>query len=77
MKKTQASKLLFGAAGLMVLGFLIHVLVDYQAYNSHLNSAPFRLWIYVDALLWLVPAGLAMIAGWIARKKQNGKEKKV
>ena len=72
----RGHKLLYGAAGLMVFGFLIHVLVDYCQYDAMLNSAPFRLWIYVDALLWLVPAAIAFAAGRIAKKKLIDKEKK-
>ena len=75
MKKVKAHKLLYGAAGLMVLGFGIHTLVDYCRYDAALNSAPFRLWIYVNALVWLIPALLAFLAGFIANKKLSKKEK--
>ena len=68
-------KLLYGASGLMVLGFCIHVLVDYLQYDPIANSAPFRLWIYVDTALWLIPAAIAAIAGFVAKKKLTKKEK--
>jgi len=67
-------KLLLGASVLMVLGFAIHVTVDYLQYSSTLKSAPFRLWICVDAIIWLVPAALAAIAGFVAKKKLSNKE---
>ena len=75
MKKVKAHKLLYGAAALMVLGFGIHTLADYCRYDGTLNSAPFRLWIYVNAMLWLIPALLAFLAGFIANKKLSKKEK--
>ena len=76
MKKVKANHLLYGAAGLMVLGFGIHTLVDYCRYDAMLNSAPFRLWIYVNAAVWLIPAMLAFLAGLIANKKLSQKERK-
>lgn len=68
-------KILYGAAVLMVLGFLINVIVDYHTYSTTLNSAPFWMWILTDALLWLPPALLAYLAGLIASKKMCSKEK--
>jgi len=76
MKKTPAHKLLYGASALMVVGFCVHLGVDYHQYNTTLNSAPFWLWICVDALIWLLPALLAFLAGLIAKKKLSNKEKK-
>ena len=68
-------KLLYGASILMVLGFCLHVLIDYHKYNTTLNSAPFWIWIAVDALIWLLPALLAFLAGLIVSKKLRSKEK--
>jgi len=74
MKKIEAHKLLYGAGGLMVLGFFIHLAVDYYKYITTLNSAPFWLWACVDAMLWLIPAALAVTAGYVAKKKLSKKE---
>ena len=71
----KGHKLLYGASLLMVLGFCIHLLVDYHKYNTTLNSAPFWLWIVTDTLLWLLPAAVAAIAGFVAKKKLTKKEK--
>ena len=38
-------KLLYGASVLMVLGFCVHILVDYLAYRKSFTSAPFWVWI--------------------------------
>ena len=67
-------KLLWGASALMVLGFLINIIIDYQRYKVSFTSAPFWLWICVDALVWLIPALLACIAGCVAKKKLRKKE---
>ena len=70
----RGHKLLYGASALMVLGFFIHLAVDYHQYLNSFTSAPFRLWIYVDALLWLLPAVIAAVAGYVAKKKLTKKE---
>ena len=59
----------------MVLGCLIHIFIDYQKYKISFTSAPFWLWICVDAMLWLIPAAIAAIAGFVAKKKLMKKEK--
>jgi hypothetical protein len=47
--------------------------VDWYQYNTTLNSAPFWLWVLTDALFWLIPAAIAFLAGFIAKKKLNKK----
>lgn len=71
----KGHKLLYGAAALMVLGCLIHILIDYQKYKTSFTSAPFWVWILVDAMFWLIPAAIAAIAGFVAKKKLMKKEK--
>ena len=71
----KGHKLLYGASILMVLGFFVHVAVDWHQYNTTLNSAPFWLWILVDAMIWLIPAAIAAIAGYVAKRKLTKKEK--
>lgn len=75
MKKVHTCKLLYGASVLMVLGFCVHLAVDYYQYSTTLNSAPFSVWILVDSLVWLVPAALAFLAGYLAKKRKLSKEK--
>ncbi len=75
MRKERGYQLLFGASALMVLGFFIHAGVDYAQYSSALHSAPFWVCILADGLLWLVPALLALAAGWISKKKVTRKGK--
>ena len=70
----KGHKLLYGASGLMVLGCLIHIFIDYQRYKVSFTSAPFWIWIVVDALLWLIPALIAFVAGFVAKKKLRKKE---
>ena len=71
----KGHKLLYGASLLMVLGFFIHIFIDYQKYKVSFTSAPFWLWICVDAILWLIPALIAFVAGFVAKRKLTKKEK--
>ena len=71
----KGHKLLYGASVLMVLGFVIHLFLDYQKYKSSFTSAPFWIWICADALLWLLPAADAALAGYVAKKRLMKKEK--
>ena len=70
----KGHKLLYGASLFMVLGFFIHVAVDYRQYVASFTSAPFWVWILADALLWLIPAAVAAIAGYVAKKRLTKKE---
>ena len=70
----KGHKLLYGASVLMMIGFVIHLVIDYQQYQASFTSAPFWVWILVDAMLWLLPAGIAAVAGFVAKKKLMKKE---
>ena len=76
MKKTRGYQLLFGASVLLVLGFGIHLGVDFLQYDPMGNSAPFWVWVVTDALLWLIPAALAFAAGLVSKMKVTRKDKK-
>ena len=70
----KGHKLLYGASALMVLGFFIHLAIDYYQYLHSFTSAPFWVWILTDALIWLIPAAIAAVAGFVAKKKLTKKE---
>ena len=71
----KGHKLLYGASVLMVLGFCVAAAADWCKYNATLNSAPFWVWVLTDAMIWLVPALIAAMAGFAAKKKLTKKEK--
>lgn len=57
----------------LIVGFIIKTIFDYGKYSSTLNSAPFYLWILVNALYFLLPALIIFVAGIIkkGKRKQN------
>ena len=71
MKKINGEKLCYGISGLLFFAFLVHTAVDLVRYDSTLNSAPFSLWVLVNGICFLLPAGTALIVGLVLRKKQG------
>ena len=68
MKK---SNFLYTIAAILVLVFLVKTGLDWHTYNTTLNSAPFRYWVLVNGIYFLLPAGiLAVIA--IMKGRKNG-----
>ena len=74
MKKISGEKVCYGVSVLLVLGFVVNTIVDYSRYNSTLNSAPFSVWILVNAIIYGVPAIIGLVCGWIVRKRQKSRE---
>ena len=69
MKKISGEKVCYGISGLLVLGFIVNTIIDYSRYNSTLNSAPFSVWILVNAIYFVIPAAVAFVIGLIVGKK--------
>lgn len=55
----------------LIVGFIIKTIFDYGKYSSTLNSAPFSLWILVNALYFLLPALIIFVAGIIKKGKRK------
>ncbi len=72
MKKINGAKVCYGVCVLLLLGFFVNTMIDYSRYDSTLNSAPFSVWIIVNAIYFVVPAAIALVIG----KKQKLREEK-
>ena len=68
MKKIKAKTWFLISIGLAVV-FLVKTAMDYGVYSNTLNSAPFEVWILVNALYFLLPALIALIIGLVRKKK--------
>lgn len=55
---------------ILLIAFVIKSIVDYTQYNTTLNSAPFSVWIGVNALYLIIPAIIVFVLGFIVNKKQ-------
>ena len=69
MKKIKGTKVCHSLSVLLVIGFIINTIIDYSRYNSTLNSAPFYLWIIVNAICFIVPAIIVFVVGLVIKKK--------
>ena len=69
MKKLNKVKICYGLSALLVVGFIVDTAIDYSRYNHTLNSAPFSLWITVNAICYIAPAIIALIVGLVMKKK--------
>ena len=58
-------------SAILVIVFVFKCSADYVQYKTTLNSAPFYIWVLVDALFLLVPAIVVFIIGLIVKKKQQ------
>lgn len=72
--KKKLIKICNTVAFIFALSFLLQLLRDWNMYNTTLNSAPFRLWILTDAVLYLTPAAFAFLIGCIVKLQKNKEE---
>ena len=53
----------------LLAGFAVKTVVDYIGYTTTLNSAPFSVYVLVNAVYFLIPAAVALGIGcWLGRK---------
>lgn len=74
MKKENVHNFLLGISALLVLGFIVHSIVDAVRYDSMLTSFPFYAFIIAHAVEYLMPALVICVAGLICKKKFAKKE---
>ena len=56
---------------LLVLAFLVKTGLDWHTYNTTLNSAPFRYWVLVNGVYFLLPAGVTAAISWMRGRKKD------
>lgn len=73
MKKINRITMCYALSVVLFLGFIVNTIIDYDRYNSTLNSAPFYIWIFMNMIYFIVPAIIALIVGIFIKKKQKTK----
>ena len=68
MKKKYVIKACYWLSFVLAVIFIIKNILDYRQYDSMLNSAPFYLWIVVNALYFLLPALILLVAALVIKK---------
>lgn len=61
---------------ILVIAFAIKTIIDYNQYNTTFTSAPFSLWIGVNAVFMIMPAIAVFLVGFIIKKKSDKKDNK-
>ena len=69
MKKEFISKICNILSIALVIIFIIKNIIDYNQYNSMSNSAPFYLYIIVNAVSFLLPALIFFIISIVIERK--------
>ncbi len=70
MNKKSLSIIPFGLSTALVAVFIIKCVIDYVQYASTLNSAPFYVWIVVNAIYFIIPAIILAVLGIVINKKK-------
>ena len=71
MKKVSIFKLLFVLSILLLVVFVVNTIIDYINYSTTLNSAPFSVFILVNAIMFILPSIVLAIIGFIIKRKSN------
>ena len=69
MKKKYVIKACYWLSFVLAVIFIIKNILDYRQYDSMLNSAPFYLWIVVNALYFLLPALILLVVAVVIKKR--------
>lgn len=67
--KTISVIALFAGSAALIGGFVLKTLIDWKSYSHSITSAPFSVWILMNALYFVVPAViLSATALFVLRK---------
>lgn len=69
MNRKKISRICHVVSIALVIAFAVKCAVDYAAYSPVSNSAPFSLWVEMNAFLFLLPAIIVFAIGRALRKK--------
>lgn len=58
-------------SAILAAAFVIKSVADYLHYSNTQNSAPFYVWVLVNALCLITPAIILLVIGIAAKKKQG------
>ena len=77
MNKVKIIQVCNIVAFIMALSFVLKVARDAFVYTTTLNSAPFYIWIIVDAVYYLLPGAVVFLVGCLVKRrlKQEQREK--
>ncbi len=71
MKKVNIVKICNIVSIVLLVCFIVQTITDYTKYLNSFGSAPFYLWIAVNALCYVLPALIIFIVGIIIKMKNK------
>ena len=71
MKKETVIKACNGISGILLACFIVTTIADYRRYVTTLNSAPFSVWIMVNAMCFVLPAAIAFLIGIVIKRRNK------
>ncbi len=71
MKKKIIYKILFTISILLLVAFAVKTIIDYINYSTTLNSAPFSVFILMNAIMLILPSAIIALIGFIVKRKTN------
>ena len=71
MDRKNIYKVFYGFAVLLTVGFCVGTSVDFYQYDEMSNSAPFRLFVAVRGIEFLLPGLILFLAGSAVKRKYN------
>lgn len=71
MNKILLYKIFYIVSIVLAAAFCIFVAIDAYKYSATINSAPFRVFVYARAIVFLVPSAIAFVAGRLLQKKNK------
>lgn len=69
MKTKTITFALFAGSAAFINGFVVKTLIDWRNYTRSINSAPFNIWIVMNALYFIVPAVILSAAALFVLRK--------
>ena len=74
MKPRNYAKFCFLVSAVLAAVFCLSVIRGRILYETTLNSAPFSVWVLADAVYFLLPALIVLIAGLVLRHREKKKQ---
>ena len=68
MKK---SNILWTISAILVLVFFVKTGLDWHTYTTTLNSAPFRYWVLVNGVYFLLPSLVLAVIAFVKGRKSD------
>ena len=71
MKNAKAVKILGTISIILLIFFAVKTIFDYRQYQKTFTSAPFYVWVLINALFLVIPAIIVFIVSAVINKKNR------